>query len=111
MDAALEFSWVVAEWTVAKVGSVGVSPLGVSTGKGESDVISGAGAIFGVVKDENQSSSIYRGLNDELDKIMGPKMDIRVGFSILVLCGKYNRPSVFAVDMCGFLPHNIIPEE
>jgi hypothetical protein len=30
---------------------------------------------------------------------------------IFVLSGKYNRRSVFAVEICGFVPHNIIPEE
>jgi hypothetical protein len=31
--------------------------------------------------------------------------------SIVVLCGKYNQSSVFPVELCGFVPHNIIPKE
>jgi hypothetical protein len=34
-----------------------------------------------------------------------------LGNGIRVLCGKYNRRSMFAVEICGFVPHNIIPEE
>jgi hypothetical protein len=29
----------------------------------------------------------------------------------VVLCGKYNQSSVFPVELCGFVPHNIIPKE
>jgi hypothetical protein len=31
--------------------------------------------------------------------------------AIIVLSEKYNQNSVFAIEMCGLVPHNIIPEE